>query len=392
LEYYKDDKEVKNHCDKIKSIPYFIGLPAPNPRILIPLVSPLVQANSFALYNPSSIQGNIFKWLGKTAALSGIMNILGRFFAAPVETFKATDTIQPLLNDKVLAHIESAWRKALGINDICFALSFGDPNDYRKITALIFDKNEKPVAFGKMGCTPQAKSLIKNERHALELMNAADMQSATIPKMLDSGGTDSSFWLLQSPLMHGHTSPNNLCDEHFNFLCGLARNTTHAIPLSSSALYEYFQRTLKEPSLGIKKEFESERHFIEILRNQVLALTSEKLEKQWLFTATHGDFAPWNMRLAQGQLALFDWEYYLSSAPAGWDIFYFIFRVDNLINRLSLQAIFTKFEKGAYSDNITHFEKKAGITIPDHRLLASLVILAIAFDLVPRWICHTNQS
>ena len=66
--------------------------------------------------------------------------------------------------------------------------------------------------------------------------------------------------------------------------------------------------------------------------------------------------------------------------------------MENLIKRLSLQEILAKFEKGAYSDSITYFEKKTGITIPDQRLLASLVILAIAFDLIPRLICHTNPS
>lgn len=370
----------------------YIGLPLSNPRILIPRASSRIQKLSFSLYSPGSSYGKFFKWFGRAAASTGLMRLSGKFIATPVETFKATDTIQPILNENILAHIESAWRETLGIDDICFALSLGDPNNYRKVIALIFDKNENPVAFGKIGYTPQAKSLIKNERQTLKSINTTDIPSAAIPKMLGYGETDSCFWLLQSTLMNGHTSPIHLGDEHFNFLCDLARNTVQVKPLSSSILCEYFQRGLKDSSLGIKKEFESERHFIEILRNQVLALTSEKLEKQWLFTATHGDFAPWNMRLAQGQLALFDWEYYLSSAPAGWDIFYFIFRVDNLIKRLSLQEILEKFEKGAYSDNITHFEKKAGITIPDHRLLASLVILAIALDLVPRWICHTNQS
>jgi len=316
------------------------------------------------------------------------MRLSGKYISAPVETFKATDTIQPLLNEKVLGHIESAWREALGIDDIIFALSLGDPNLYRKVTALIFDKNENPIAFGKMGCTPQAKSLIKNERHALELMNAAAIQSATIPKMLGSGETDSSFWLLQSPLMNGHTSPNNLCDEHFNFLCDLSRNTTQAIPLSSSALFEYFQHVLKDGSLGIKKEFEAERHFIEKLRNQILALTSEDLAKQWPFSAAHGDFAPWNMRLTKDRLALFDWEHYLPLAPGGWDILYFIFRVENLIKRKTLEQIWGKFGSGAYANAIELFEQKVEYKVPDWSFPALLVIVATALDLIPRWICQ----
>ena len=364
----------------------YIGLPLSNPRILIPLSSSRVQRLSFFLYSPGSSYGKIFKWLGRAAASTGLMRLSGKFIAAPIETFKATDSIQPLLNENVLAHIESAWCAALGVDAIYFALSLGDPNDYRKVTALIFDKNENPVAFGKIGYTPQAKSLIKNERHTLEVINTTDIPSTIIPKMLGCGETDSCFWLLQSTLMNGHTSPIHLGKEHFNFLCDLARNTVQVVSLSSSALYEYIQQILKDPSLGIKKEFESERHFIEKLRNHVLALTSENLSKQWPFTAAHGDFAPWNMRLAHGQLALFDWEQYISSAPAGWDIFYFIFRVENLIKQQSMEQIWNKFESGAYLDKIMFFEEKARFEIPDRRLLAMLVILAIVLDLVPKMI------
>lgn len=369
----------------------YIGLPLSNPRILIPLSSSRIQKLSFFLYSPGSSYGKFFKWFGRAAASTGLMRLSGKFIAAPVETFKATDTIQPILNENVLAHIESAWREMLGIDDICFALSLGEPNDYRKVTALIFDKNENPVAFGKIGYTPQAKSLIKNERQILEVINAKDIPSAIIPKMLGYGETDSSFWLMQSPLMNGHTSTINLSNDHFNFLCDLARNTMQVRSLGSSALYEYFQRVLKDPSLGIKKEFESERHFIEILRNQVLALTSENLSKQWPFTSAHGDFAPWNMRLAQKKVALYDWEYSMQLAPIGWDMLYFLFRVDNLIKRQSLQKLWQNFEAGYYTNEIKFFENKVGHIIPDHRLLASLVILAIALDLIPRWICHTNQ-
>jgi hypothetical protein len=94
------------------------------------------------------------------------------------------------------------------------------------------------------------------------------------------------------------------------------------------------------------------------------------------------------MRLIDGKVALYDWEYFLPFALAGWDILYFIFRVENLIKRQSLERIWHKFESGVYLDKILLFEKKAGLEIPDRKLLAVLVILAIALDLSPGLICR----
>jgi len=51
-----------------------------------------------------------------------------------------------------------------------------------------------------------------------------------------------------------------------------------------------------------------------------------------------------------------------------------------------MEQIWNKFESGAYLDKIMFFEEKARFEIPDRRLLAMLVILAIVLDLVPKMI------
>jgi len=49
----------------------------------------------------------------------------------------------------------------------------------------------------------------------------------------------------------------------------------------------------------------------------------------------HGDFAPWNSRVRQNELLLFDWESADWEAPTSWDMFHFhvqtasSFRKDN---------------------------------------------------------------
>jgi len=360
--------------------------------VLIPLASARIQALSFALYNPASPYGKVFKWLVRASASAGLLKIAGNFLAVSVRTFETTESIQPILDDKVIAGLQRDWGTDIGKGPICCALSLGTPGFYRKVTALVFDNNETPIAFAKVGCTPQAECLINNERRVLDKLRTVGLQKASMPALLGSGKTGPSVWLLQSPLLEGRPSPNDLQKEHFAFLTELAQATVQAMPLSASAIWLFLQRLLRKAYFSIKDDFKSERPFIEKLRDQVCSLKPVDVQKPWPFSAAHGDFAPWNMRLADGRLSLFDWEYFLPQVPAGWDIVYFIFRVENLIKRLSLQQIWQAFGKGAYSDKIIFFEKKAHLEIPDHSLLAMLVILSIALDLVPEMITDIHAQ
>jgi hypothetical protein len=47
----------------------------------------------------------------------------------------------------------------------------------------------------------------------------------------------------------------------------------------------------------------------------------------------HGDFAPWNTRVGDGGLYVFDWESASWEAPTSWDIFHFKTQVAALLNK-----------------------------------------------------------
>ena len=381
---------VEKSCEK-RSIFYFIGLPQSSPRLLIPLAARRVQFRAFSLYNPVSIKGKLFKLLGKTAVITGILNLAGRFFAAPVETFRVTENIKPILNNRIINWLQNDWASALGKIRFTFALSLGDPNFFRKVTVIFIDDQAKPIAFSKVGCTSQTKAQIANEAIALGEVESLKCQSVVIPLLLGRGETANISWILQSPLLSGHLSSNALQNEHVVFLSELAQKSVQVIPLDSSDVWKYLQILLKSPVLPVKAGFESERPFVEQLCTKINALHAGDVNKPWPFTIAHGDFAPWNMRLIDGKIALYDWEYFLPLAPAGWDIFYFIFRVENLIKLQSLEQIWSKIESGAYLESLELWEKQAGIQVPDRRLLARFVLISIALDLVPKWICREND-
>jgi len=368
-------------ANNTNAVNLFIGLPLRYPRILIPVASPFIQSLSFNLYNTGSIQGKIFRQLGKAAAISGVLNMAGSFFGKPVESFHATETIKPILNNGVISGLKNDWAEALGKQKIKIALSLGTPNYYRKITALIFDERAKTLAFAKAGSSRQAGSLVTSEIKALTTFNELSLQSAKMPSLLGQGNTQNVFWLLQSPLLSGRPSPNALRKEHFTFLSDIANKTVRMNLLNESVIWKVLQSILENRCLLVKADFESERYFLEHLCEELKGLRESCIRKPWPFTSAHGDFAPWNMRLMDGKLALYDCECFMPLAPLGWDVIYFIFRVENLIKRKSLEKIWQALEANAYDEMISLFETKSGLSIPDKRILGMFVLLAVALDL-----------
>ncbi len=366
---------------------FFIGLPRTNPRLLIPLTSSRIQASSFALYSPGSFRGKLFKWFGQLAGASGLLKLAGRCWAAPLDSFPATDNIQPLLDHVLLGALQGTWEGILGKGPLAIALSLGTPGHYRKVTALVFDQQAMPLAFAKVGCTPQAGRLIANERSALATLGSMTMHGAIIPALLGHGTTGPASWLLQSALLTGSPSPLVLQKAHFDFLADIAKATMRRQPLHTTGIGDQLQSILKKPVLSIASGFEAGKPFITELIRGLRASGIEEMEKSWPTSAAHGDFAPWNMRLAEGRLAMFDWEYFLPEAPAGWDLLQFLFRVDHLIRRKTLEQMWSEFQAGSCQDVLDRWEKLTGLQIPDRQFLAAIVLLAIACDLVPRWIC-----
>jgi len=47
----------------------------------------------------------------------------------------------------------------------------------------------------------------------------------------------------------------------------------------------------------------------------------------------HGDFAPWNTRVENERLYVFDWESAAWDAPILWDVFHFHVQVASLLNK-----------------------------------------------------------
>ncbi len=159
----------------------FVGLPLRQPRLLIPMASSRTQSLSFGLYNPGSRYGRLSKFLGQVAARAGLMKAAGRLVAVPIETFNTTSAIRSILDRRMISSLQDRCQRAIGKRPFSVALSLGEPGRYQKVTAIMFDKSSMPLAFAKIGFTPQAGSLIANESVALTRLRFRGFREAAFP-------------------------------------------------------------------------------------------------------------------------------------------------------------------------------------------------------------------
>ncbi len=370
----------------------FMGFPPHKPRLLIPPAHPRVQAMAFGLYSPGSIKGKILKYLGKSAASLGLMKMAAPFIARPPSMLDVTDRVKPIFNGYLLEQLRNAWEQALNSAPLTFAISLGDPNYYQKVTALVFDQDSEPRAFAKIGCTNQSKCLIENERVALEALKSHPGTRFITPDLLGHGETGNASWILQSPLLEGRPAGMALQKHHFAFLGEMAHLMKKPAVPDVSPLWSHMSETVNTPVLPIKAGFEAERPFIEALAQRFKSVDAGGSHKSWPMTAAHGDFAPWNMRVINGRIALFDWEYFMPEAPAGWDVFHYIARVAHLIHGKPLERIWEGSEDDACRAALVSWADETGLELPDFETMKMLVLLSIALDLVPRMICRRHRE
>jgi thiamine kinase-like enzyme len=128
-------------------------------------------------------------------------------------------------------------------------------------------------------------------------------------------------------------------DWQGRFVCVQSLPPHQIRPAPKKWNYLYDEALKEMASLGIERKKLSESDFWKQLRDRVCQtgnnywrhtlegfmeqILSQLGDRELPFYLAHGDFTPWNTLLTGGQLYLYDWEYALESAPAGYDLYHF---------------------------------------------------------------------
>jgi hypothetical protein len=275
-----------------------------NPRHLLPLGNRRITLEGFRVYTPYALGARVRRGL----------------LAQLVKTGWSGWAMHPL-NVGEPVGLNALVTNITGERNPAFALSLGPPGKYRKLAVQVMRAGGETLGFIKLGLTKPADEHIRHEAGVLEELSRLRPH---LPRVLYAGEWQNSYMLFQSPL-EGRPGPTTLSGMHVEFLEGLAA----------------IQRVDK-PGLRVVEEIGARWEEVtwrcdwrwQHLGTAALAAARRDLEKVSVPCGFwHGDFAPWNTRVRDGRLSVFDWEACESGVPLGWDSFHFSMQVAGLLKK-----------------------------------------------------------
>jgi peptidoglycan/xylan/chitin deacetylase (PgdA/CDA1 family) len=174
--------------------------------------------------------------------------------------------------------------------------------------------NGEILGYMKLPLAGAAPSRVRHEAMVLERLWNFPALRPHIPQLLHAGTWNDSYLLFQSALP-GELGPTSLTEMHENFLQTLG--SVSRIERSGQSLIEEIGSKWDKAVVLLGSKWKA-------LGQEVLHRSARDLNRLSIPCGiSHGDFAPWNTRVHEGRLLLFDWESTQWEAPASWDIFHF---------------------------------------------------------------------
>lgn len=212
-----------------------------------------------------------------------------------------------------------------------FSLLLGTPGRYRKLTIQVMRPDGETLGFVKLALTDASVRRVRREARVLERLAGGRMR---VPRVLYSGEWQDSYLLFQSPL-DGRPGPTKLSGMHVEFLEELA--AVHRVDKPGVRVVDEVGARWNE--VACRCDWAWQR-----LGTAALAEARRALDGVMVPCGpSHGDFAPWNTRVQNGQLAALDWESCEWEAPLGWDALHFSVQVASLLKKRWR----TKFDQSA---------------------------------------------
>lgn len=274
------------------------------PRYLLPLGDSRTTLEGFRVYTPYGFGARLRKSL-----LAQIIKTGWRGWA-----------MNPLSVGEPLG-LKALVTNVTGERDPAFAMLLGSPGKYRKLTIQVMRGNGQILGYIKLGLTKPASERVRRETRVLEEVAAL---RPYVPRVLYEGEWQDSYMLFQSPL-GGKPGGEQLSDMHLEFLEKLAAIRRENKP--GRQVVEEVGARWKEVTWRCDWRWQQlGRATLEAAHRELDGITVPC--GYW-----HGDFAPWNTRVQDGKVSVFDWESCQPGMPLGWDTFHFSVQVASLLKK-----------------------------------------------------------
>ena len=245
---------------------------------------------------------------------------------AQLMRMKWAERIYPLVGvaTEGVLPLEKLIKEITGESSPLFALSIGRQAAVCKLTVQVMRRTGEILGYIKLPITEAATYRVRNEAKTIERLERSSALRPYIPRLLYAGNWENSYVLFQSQL-EGKSGPADFGGMHERFLNFLWSENSIKVP--GDAVVDATASKWKKAVKGLSSEWQS-------IGREALHRASAGMTRTMLRCGlVHGDFAPWNTRVSDNHLLLFDWESSNWQSPVLWDVFHFHVQSFALLSR-----------------------------------------------------------
>jgi len=288
----------------------FAALPSrKRPRWFLPEIHGTHQVDGFEVYTPYSRSGRVMKAITVKLRKTAWQGWVG-------------DSV--LIASRTALPIESLVSDITGESQLIFSLSLGTPGTFQKLTVQVMKSDGEILGYLKMPLMDGARQRLRHEGTFLRKLSGFPKLQAHIPRLLFADSWRGNDIVFQSAL-EGETGPVSFTQLHEDFLQKL-QSCQPSVSPGETVIRDTASKWEKiAPHLGARWQN---------LGKEALRIAAREIRAIGVPCGIqHGDLTPWNTRLHQGRLAIFDWESGSSNAPNLWDRFHFLAQTECVLNK-----------------------------------------------------------
>lgn len=292
------------------------------PLLMLPASAGLA-AQALSLYPAQSRLARMARFALRQALRWGLPVTAERAEAPVASTGKFAEFLRGLAGSETFPHL---------------AILAGNPRQQgRRFLILVFSPQDRPAAVVKAGMGQAARELILLEGSFLKSVPAG---TPGIPRLREEFESE------------------QLCAFALDFAPGDSPRRCIGSEVADLMMAWLDQgRSLEVKELTAWKQLAD-------ARNPLFTRLEKQLSGKQLHPAlTHGDFAPWNVKVApDGRWVVLDWERGQLKGPPAWDWFHFVIQPAILVEKLSLNALARKIEGLLISPAFQRYANAAGFS------------------------------
>ena len=211
------------------------------------------------------------------------------------------------------------------------SLFCGLPGPLQKLTVYSPAPDGRLGKVAKVAMKSSAYDAISHEAHWLKMLGNSPEIAKFLPRILKQGSLSCGRYYLTMQSLPQGASPQAFGEPHFEFLHLLAQQKLSVGPWGrSQAFLRLEERT--QATLPLVDD-DLQNLWLDVLDEISVQIGKIELPACMI----HGDFAPWNLRLIDKDLFVFDWEYAQTNGNPLQDFLHYHL-VTKALQRGSLQA------------------------------------------------------